>query len=130
MKAINIEALTMLEMAKRQILPAVIEYTTMLADSINTIKTTGIKADISVQEELLTEVSTLTATFRNDTVALEKTLAQAADICGDTFGRACFYRDQVFVKMGKLRETGDKLETMVGEVYWPLPTYGDLLFNV
>ncbi len=129
-KVINIEALTMLEMAKRQILPAVIKYAAMVADSINTIKKTGVKADISVQEELLKEVSSLAAAFRNNIVALEKAVTQAVGICGDTFGRACFYRDQVFVKMGALRATGDKLETLVDEDYWPMPTYGDLLFNV
>ncbi len=129
-KVINIEALTMLEMAKRQILPVVIQYAAMVADSINTIKKTGVKADISVQEELLKEVSLLTVAFRNNIVALEKAVTQAAGICGDTFGRACFYRDQVFVKMGALRATGDKLETLVDEDYWPMPTYGDLLFNV
>jgi len=129
-KVINIEALTMLEMAKRQILPVVIQYAAMVADSINTIKKTGIKADISVQEELLKEVSLLTVAFRNNIVALEKAVTQAAGMCGDTFGRACFYRDQVFVKMGALRATGDKLETLVDEDYWPMPTYGDLLFNV
>jgi len=129
-KVINIEALTMLEMAKRQILPAVIKYAAMVADSINTIKKTGVKADISVQEELLREVSSLAAAFRNNIVALEKAVTQAVGICGDTFGRACFYRDQVFVKMGALRATGDKLETLVDEDYWPMPTYGDLLFNV
>ncbi len=129
-KVINIEALTMLEMAKRQILPAVIKYAAVVADSINTIKKTGVKADISVQEELLKEVSSLAAAFRNNSVALEKAVTQAVGICGDTFGRACFYRDQVFVKMGALRATGDKLETLVDEDYWPMPTYGDLLFNV
>ena len=129
-KVINIEALTMLEMAKRQILPAVIKYAAVVADSINTIKKTGVKADISVQEELLKEISSLAAAFRNNSVALEKAVTQAVGICGDTFGRACFYRDQVFVKMGALRATGDKLETLVDEDYWPMPTYGDLLFNV
>jgi glutamine synthetase len=129
-KIINIEALTMLEMAKRQILPAVIKYTALLADAINTIKKTGVKADTSVQEELLKDVSSLVAIFRNNIVALEKAATEAAGMSGDTFGRACFYRDQVFVKMGALRLIGDKLETMVDEYYWPIPTYGDLLFNV
>ncbi|MCU0581270.1 MAG: glutamine synthetase III, partial [Syntrophales bacterium] len=123
-KVINIEALTMLEMAKRQILPAVIKYAAVVADSINTIKKTGVKADISVQEELLKEISSLAAAFRNNSVALEKAVTQAVGICGNTFGRACFYRDQVFVKMGALRATGDKLETLVDEDYWPMPTYG------
>ena len=65
-KIINIEALTTLEIAKRQILPAVIQFATSLAESINTIKATGINADISAQTELLTEVSTLAASLKKN----------------------------------------------------------------
>lgn len=129
-KTINIEALTMLEMAKRQILPAAIKFATLMADSINTIKQTGSKADTSAQEELLAEVSALTASFRKNTTALEKATAKAFQMNGDTYKHACFCRDEVFVKMGKLRVDGDKLETLVDEDFWPMPTYGDLLFNV
>jgi glutamine synthetase len=129
-KTINIEALTMLEMAKRQILPAAIKFATLLADSINTIKETGVKADTSAQEELLTEVSAITASFRKNTSALEKATAKAFKMHSDTYKHACFCRDEVFVKMGVLRKDGDKLETLVDEDFWPMPTYGDLLFNV
>jgi glutamine synthetase len=129
-KTINIEALTMLEMAKRQILPAAIKFATLLADSINTIKQTGVKADTSAQEGLLAEISSLTASFQKNISALEKATAKAFQMNGDTYKHACFCRDEVFVKMGILRTDGDKLETLVDEDFWPMPTYGDLMFNV
>ena len=129
-KTINIEALTMLEMAKRQILPAGIKFATLLADSINMIKQTGVKADTSAQEELLAKVSAVTASFSKNITALEEATAKAFKMHGDTYKHACFCRDEVFVKMGVLRKDGDKLEALVDEDFWPMPTYGDLLFNV
>jgi len=129
-KTINIEALTMLEMAKRQILPAAIKFTALLADSINSIKKTGVKADTSAQEDLLKEISSVTGSFRKNITALEKATLKAAAMHGDTYKHACFYRDEVIVKMGHLRTDGDKLETLVDEDLWPMPTYADLMFNV
>jgi len=129
-KTINIEALTMLEMAKRQILPAAIKFTALLADSINSIKKTGVKADTSAQEDLLKEISSVTGSFRKNITALEKATLKAAAMHGDTYKHACFYRDAVIVKMGHLRTDGDKLETLVDEDLWPMPTYADLMFNV
>lgn len=129
-KTINIEALTMLDMAKRQLLPAAIKFTKVLADSINSVKATGVSADISAQAELLAEVSSVTASFKKNIVSLEKAIAEASDMHGDTYKHACFYRDEVFVKMGVLRADGDKLETLVDKELWPIPTYGDMLFNV
>ncbi len=129
-KTINIEALTTLEIAKRQLLPASIEFATSLADSINSINATGLNADISAQSELLAEVSSLLASFKKNISILEKTVDEAAGIEGDTFKQASFYRDEVFVKMGILRADADKLETLVDSDFWPLPTYGDMLFNV
>lgn len=129
-KQINIEALTMMEIAKRQILPASIKFATGLANSINVIKATGVDADVSVQVELLTEVSSLLTSFKTGITHLEKVTAQAAKLHGDTYEQACFYRDQVFTAMGTLRIDGDKLEVLVDAKLWPLPTYGELLFNV
>ncbi|MFZ5988690.1 MAG: glutamine synthetase III [Bacillota bacterium] len=129
-KTINIEALTMLEMAKRQILPAVIDFTTNVASSITAIQATGLSVDISAQTELLTEVSILLASFKKNIAELEKAVAKAADASEDTYKQACMYRDDVFVKMSELRAVGDKLETLVDAEMWPFPTYGDLLFNV
>ncbi len=129
-KTINIEALTMLEMAKRQILPACIEFATSLADSINSIKATGLDVDISAQSELLTEVSSLLASFKKNIGELEKVTAAAADMHGDSFKQASYYRDEVFTKMNVLRADGDKLETLVDKEYWPIPNYGEMLFNI
>lgn len=129
-KTINIEALTTLDIAKRQILPAVIKFATELAASINTIKATGVDADITAQAELLKEVSSLTASLKKNIAVLEESTAKATDLHGDTYEQAAFYRFDVFEQMGVLRADADKLETLVGAEYWPMPTYGDLLFNV
>ncbi|NOW27185.1 glutamine synthetase type III [Clostridium saccharobutylicum] len=129
-KIINIEALTTLEMAKRQILPAVIKFATSLAESINTINATGIGADVSVQSELLKQVSTLTASLNKNVVLLEKLVEKADNFTGDIFDLGMMYRYEVFEQMNTLREDADKLETLVDEKFWPIPTYEDMLFNV
>lgn len=129
-KTINIEALTMIEMAKRQILPAVIYFATNIADSINSIKATGVAADVTAQTELLTEVSSLTAALKNNIAVLEKAVEKAANAHGDTYDQAALFRFDVFEKMAALREVADALETLVDADVWPMPTYGDLLFNI
>lgn len=129
-KPLNIEALTTLEMAKRQILPAVIKFATSLANSINTINAAGVGADVSAQAELLTEVSTLTASLKKNIAVLEDSIAKAETLHGDTYELASFYRFDVFEKMEAVRADADKLETIVDAEFWPIPTYSDLLFNV
>lgn len=130
-KTINIEALTMLEMAKRQIVPAVIKFATSLAASINTIKATGVVVDVSTQTELLTEVSSLAASLKKNIAVLEEAVEKAANAHGDTYEQASLFRFDVFEKKnGNLREVADTLETIVDKDVWPMPTYGDLLFNV
>lgn len=129
-KVINIEALTTLEMTKRQIIPAVIKFATSLAESINTIKATGIDADISVQTQLLTEVSTLTASLNKNVALLEKAVEKADNFEGDIFDLGMIYRYEVFEQMNTLRVYADKLETIVDKEFWPLPTYEDMLFNI
>ncbi|MDP4091846.1 MAG: glutamine synthetase III [Bacillota bacterium] len=129
-KTINIEALTMLEMAKRQILPASINFAGDLANSINAIKAAGVGADISAEADLLKEVSQVIASFKKNIAILEDKLAKAAAISDDNYKQACAYRDEIFTHMSVLRADGDKLESLVGEDQWPLPTYGDMLFNV
>lgn len=114
-KIINIEALTTLEMAKRQIIPAVIQFTTSLAESINTIKATGVGADVSVQTELLTEVSKLTASLSKNVKLLEELVGKADNFKGDIFDLGMMYRYEVFEQMNTLREDADKLETIVDE---------------
>jgi glutamine synthetase len=129
-KTINIEALTMIDMAKRQILPAALHYAGSLADSINSMKATGLAVDTSAPSEMLIELSGLTTSFKKHIAALEKRLEQAANMQGDTNVLASFYRDEVFAMMKTLRADGDKIETIVDADFWPMPTYGDLLFKV
>jgi len=129
-KTINIEALTMIEMAKRQILPAVIKFATTVAASINTIKATGVAADLTAQTELLTEVSSLTAALKKNIAVLEESVDKASNAHGDTYEQASLFRFDVFEKMAELRTVADTLETLVDKDVWPMPTYGDLLFNL
>jgi glutamine synthetase len=129
-KVIGIEAKTMIEIAKRDIIPAVIRFTKDLADSINSINATGVGADVSLQSSLLKDVSAASAVFKKKLVELEATIEKTDSIHGDSYKHAYAYRYDVFMKMGELRSAGDALETMVGSEYWPMPTYGDLLFKV
>jgi len=129
-KTINIEALTMLEIANRQIIPSVINYATDLAASINTIQATGVNADTSVQAELLVEVSSLLASLKKNLKALEEANDKSSEMHDDSYKLGCYYRDVVFEKMSLVRDDADKLETIVDSDVWPLPTYGEMLFNV
>lgn len=128
-KQINIEALTMLDIAKRQIVPAVIKYTSQIADSIGKVKAASAKANTAAQEALLVEITNIFNSFTQNVAGLEKVLEHSDD-SGDTLKHAQYYRDKVFATMTKLREDGDKLETLVDATIWPLPTYADLLFNL
>ena len=127
-KTINIEALTMIEIAKRQLLPAAVGYKADLAGSIAAID--GIDGDISVEKEMFSAISSALVSFKANLSALEKAQADAAAMHGDAAAQAAFYRDQVFTTMGKLRSDSDVLETLIDKDYWPLPTYSDMLFNV
>ncbi len=129
-KTINIEALAALEIAKRQILPAAITFVSELANTINSVKATGIDADISAETDLLKTASALAASFKKNTDSLEKKLDKASKHSGSTYDHACYYRDEIFTLMSALRADADKLEEIVSDDIWPLPTYGDMLFNV
>lgn len=128
-KNINIEALTMSQMAKREIIPACIDFATNLADSINTIKSASASANISVQEGLLVKVSDLIADAQNKLVALDASIEEAQGL-EDMEAQAFAYRQKVLTAMNELRVPCDELETIVAEDFWPIPTYGDLLFRV
>ncbi len=127
-KAINIEARTMIDMAGKQIIPAVIKYTTSLANSINAVKA-ACDADVSVQTELLTETSDLLSEAK---VALAKLIEATDKAAAMEEGReqAVCYRDEVKTAMDALRAPVDKLEMIVDKEMWPMPSYGDLIFEV
>ncbi len=129
-KVINIEARTMIDMTAKQIIPAVIKFTSSLAKSIQLVKSAVSTADVSVQSELLTKVSTKLAEMDAALKALESANEKAAAFEGSIEDQAALYRDTVFVAMSELRIPADELEMMVDQDVWPFPTYGDILFNV
>ncbi|MDO4514265.1 MAG: glutamine synthetase III [Lachnospiraceae bacterium] len=126
-KSINIEALTMIDMAGKQIVPAVIRYSRSLADTINAVTAAG--ADAGVQLGLLKEVSTKLAAMQGALDNLKKVEKEAAAIA-DAKEQAFFYKDVVMPAMSALRAPADELEMIVDKEMWPFPTYGDLMFEV
>ena len=126
-KAINIEARTMIDMASKQFLPAIIKYTKELADTVVAVKEAG--ADASVQAELLTEVSGLLAESKKALEALKVVTDQAAAM-EEGEDQARFYHSDVVPAMEALRAPVDKLEMIVDKEAWPMPSYGDLIFEV
>ncbi len=126
-KSINIEALTMLDMAKKQILPAVIRYTKSLADTVIAVREAG--ADASVQAGLLQEVSAKLAEAKSALNILEEKVAEAGKIKTQK-ALAFFCKEEVHTAMDALRAPVDALEMLVDKEVWPIPTYGDLIFEV
>lgn len=126
-KAINIEAKTMIDVASKQIVPAVIAYTKSLADTINSVTAAGARA--SVQAALLNEISDL---LEETKAALTKLIALDVEAASkeDVEEQAKFFHETVMPAMGALREPVDKLEMLVDKEVWPMPSYGDLLFEV
>ncbi len=127
-KVINIEAHTMIDMASKQIIPAVIKYITSLAHSINEVKAACV-ADVSTQTELLQETSDL---LTDTKVALAKLVEATRKAAAMEEGReqAVAYRDYVKTAMEELRSPVDQLEMLVDKEMWPMPSYGDLMFEV
>ena len=126
-KAINIEARTMIDMASKQIVPAIIKYTKDLADTVVAVKEAG--ADASVQAELLTEISGLLAETKKALEALKVVTDQAAAM-EEGEDQARFYHFDVVPAMEALRTPVDTLEMIVDKEAWPMPSYGDLIFEV
>ena len=126
-KAINIEARTMIDMASKQFLPAFIKYTKTLADTINAVKAAGV--DATVQTEALKEVSALMAETK---AALDNLVKTTADAAAKEEGevQATYYHTEVVPAMDALRAPVDKLEMIVDKEAWPMPSYGDLIFEV
>ncbi len=128
-KAINIEALTMIDMAGKQLIPSVISYTTELANSVSAVRDACPEADVSAQTELLVETSSLLAESRKALTALKSVTAEAAAM-EEGEGQARAYHDRVMPAMSALRAPLDKLEMIVDKEFWPIPSYGDLTFEV
>ncbi len=128
-KAINIEARTMIDMAGKQIIPAVIKYTTQLAGSIAAVRAACPEADVSVQTELLMESSDLLSEMKVALAALTSKTGEAAAVEGGQ-AQARAYYEKVVPAMEALRVPADKLEMIVDKELWPMPSYGDLIFEV
>ena len=126
-KSINIEALTMIDMAGKQIIPAVVKYTKVLADSVVAVKAAG--ADATVQADLLKQVSKKLEAMQKALVKLEKAEAKGSAMT-DAKEQAFYYKDTVMTVMAELRKPADELEMIVDKDLWPIPTYGELMFEV
>ena len=126
-KAINIEARTMIDMASKQFIPAFIKYTKTLADTVNSVKAAG--ADASVQLDCLNKVTELMGETKAALDALVNVTDEAA-AKEEGAVQANFYHSDVFPAMEALRAPVDKLEMIVDKEAWPMPSYGDLIFEV
>ena len=128
-KFINIEAKTMIDMASKLYIPAVINYVKKVADSIVTVKNACPQADTSAQEEILLKSSSLLAEAQKALDALKE-----ADVKGnhisDSKESAYFFKNEICAKMEALRAPIDALETIVDKDMWPVPAYSDLMFNI
>ena len=128
-KMLNIEAMTMIDMVRREILPAVSLYSGKVADAALKKKSLGIDASTGYEEKLVGKLSSLTSAIDSRCDALETALYEikASD---DLYRLACGYRDRVFIAMQELRAAVDEAESVTDARAWPFPTYGDLLFGV
>lgn len=127
-KVINIEALTMLDMSKKLILPAAIEYTKLICETIVAKNTAGI--DSTLETKLANELSAITSSLGLAINSLDEKRIASKEHEDTVEGLARYYREEVFVAMQSLRAVADELEMAMPAKYWPIPTYTDLLFTV
>ena len=127
-KTLKIEALTMVDMVRREIIPAVVDYQNELAKLVQGKKILGGFND-SMEFNLLAKISNLSTALLTKLANLEECL-QKCNVDLDVKVAAEFYRDNVFAAMCKLREVADELETLSAKKHWPLPSYGELLHSV
>ena len=127
-KTVALEARTMLDMAKKDIMPAVIKYSGMIAKDLKLKKDIALGFATDYEVSLLKDVSSLSSGLYLATLDLEKALEKAT--MKDPYELAIYHHDVVLADMTKLRDVADKLEVIVGTEYWPMPDYGKLLFSV
>ncbi len=129
-KLLNIEAVTMLDMANKDLLPAYSAYAQKLSDTLNAKKAAAPDADCTFETERLKQISALTGDMYRKTQALEGTLLDLVQKDFDELGRAQYYQRTVFQAMTQLRIVADELESITDRSFYPYPNYGDLLFGV
>ena len=127
-KVLSIEANTMLDMARREILPAASEYSSSLASAAVTKKTMNPAAAVGYEEKTSLRISDLASDMLTKAEELEDELMKAKS-CGDTTEEAVYFKDHVLPAMNALRIDGDALETVTSREYWPYPTYGEMLIT-
>ncbi len=126
-KVINIEALTMVDMTRKQIFPAVMKYTKDVCDTLNAKSKAGISA--VAETKLASRLSSMTDALDEAVETLENKLIETKSI-EDVEKLARYYRDEVFMSMQSLRAVADELETIVDAKIWPFPVYSDMLFKL
>lgn len=128
-KLINIEALTMLDMLRKDILPATNKFMKDLTDTIIAKKSIGLSNSCDMERGTLSQVSTLTNELYSKTEELSA-LIRKVDEFEDNYSLAKFYSDSVLKVMNEARAIADNIEVLVGREYWPIPSYSDLLYRV
>ena len=128
-KVLRIEALTMLDMVRRDILPAVSAFAGSLAKAANEKRALCPDMDVSYETETTRRLSALTASAAVHSQALEKAMDGVTQL-SDTYAAARYYRDRVFPAMQSLRTVVDEMETLCDAKAWPIPSYGEILFSV
>ncbi len=129
-KEINIEALTMIDMAKKNILPSVTSYVRELTDTALAKKALSDVIPTTVEEELILSLSNKLVCFAKKTTELEEAVIKAGDYSSNGLAYAKYFRETVFALMQELRAIGDSMETETSSEYWPYPSYGEMLFGV
>lgn len=127
-KTLHIEALTMADMTKKEIIPACVSYQKELSEVLQGKKLLG-DYDCSLEDVLLNKIAKLSGSMMKKLEALETALIDSKQVCG-SLETASFYRDKIFQAMSELRFTVDELETLVAKKYWPFPTYAEMLYSV
>jgi len=128
-KTINIEALTMLDMAKKEILPAILNYNKSVFETLKVKQELGLNISVEKEQAYAVKLSNLTESLMSKIEELDKVVLDAKNNNSE-LEIAKYYRDYVLEAMQTLRMVSDELETMVSSANWPFPTYVDLLFYV
>ncbi len=128
-KSLNIEALTMIDMSKRNIIPSALNYVKKLSDTANSKAKLSSSISCEPEKTLVSKLSTLLDCLYKKTTALESKIIEAKGY-DNIKQQADFYKDNILTAMQELRAVADEIEALVSEDYWPFPTYGQLLFNI
>ncbi|EPR11697.1 glutamine synthetase III [Ruminiclostridium papyrosolvens] len=129
-KTINIEALTMISMAKTELLPAAFKFSKDLSDTINSVKATGMSVEVSAQSSVLKELSPVLSSFSSNINSLKKAIEKASAEDTSALKQAEAFSKIVVPAMESLRADADKLEAIIPKDLYPFPCYADLLFNI